>query len=282
MAPPGHSLKRSSGGYTRTAAPEEGVSRLGSRTRLKICDRPLDLCDDAHVCCPLKPFNQGVMDAAEDAGDPRPRAARRVEVLRPRGGAALRHPECPGRFDPRPRRRERRRQVDAGQDRRRRAPPRLGCLRARRRAGRLRLDRRVQGGGRRGDLPGAHPLPRPLGHREHLHGPADRRRRSPHRPCRDVRRGRGPLRTPRRRPGPPPSRPWPLHRRPADHRDRQGHLPRGAAAHHGRADRRPERGRGRPPLRRRPQPARRRPRAGLHLPPLRRGLRPVRHRQRDA
>ena len=39
---------------------------------------------------------------------------------------------------------------------------------------RLRLDRRLQGGGRRGDLPGAHPLPRPLGHREHLHGPPAR------------------------------------------------------------------------------------------------------------
>ena len=42
------------------------------------------------------------------------------------------------------------------------------CSTARRR---LRLDRRVQGRRRRGDLPGADALPRPLGHREHLHGP---------------------------------------------------------------------------------------------------------------
>ena len=46
---------------------------------------------------------------------------------------------------------------------------------------------------------------------------------------------------------------------------------------HGRAHRGAERQRGRPALRRRPQPARRGPRPGLHLPPLRRGLRPLRH-----
>ena len=45
-----------------------------------------------------------------------------------------------------------------------------GRLPARRRERRLHLHRRVQGGRRRGDLPGADALPRPLGHREHLHG----------------------------------------------------------------------------------------------------------------
>ena len=107
--------------------------------------------------------------------------------------------------------------------------------------------------------------------------------RPPHRPGRDVRRGRGASSAgsacdidPRR-----PAA-GPVDRRPADHRDRQGHLARRAAADHGRADRRAERRRGRAALRRRPQPARRGPRAGLHLPPLRRGLRPLRHRHRDA
>ena len=51
---------------------------------------------------------------------------------------------------------------------------------------------------------------------------------------------------------------------------------------HGRADRRAERGRGRPALRRRPQPARRGSGPGLHLAPLRRGLRALRHGHRDA
>ena len=46
-----------------------------------------------------------------------------------------------------------------------------GDLPVPRRGRRLRLDRRVQGRRHRGDLPGADALPRPLGHREHLHGP---------------------------------------------------------------------------------------------------------------
>ncbi len=74
----------------------------------------------------------------------------------------------------------------------------------------------------------------------------------------------------------------PLDRRPADHRDRQGHLARRPRPDHGRADRGAQRRRGRPALRGRPQPARRGPRPGLHLAPLRRGLRPLRHRHRDA
>ena len=81
---------------------------------------------------------------------------------------------------------------------------------------------------------------------------------------------------------PAPPGPRPLDRRPADHRDREGHLARRQPADHGRADRRPQRGRGRPALRGRPQPARRGPGPGLHLPPLRRGVRALRHRHRDA
>ena len=103
-----------------------------------------------------------------------------------------------------------------------------------------------------------------------------------HRPGRDVRRGRRPLRAARCRDRPAPPGPRPLDRRPADHRDRQGHLARRQRAGHGRADRRAERRRGRPAVRRRPQPARRGSRAGLHLAPLRRGLRPLRHGHRDA
>ena len=46
----------------------------------------------------------------------------------------------------------------------------------RRRERRLHLHRRVEGGRRRGHLPGADALPRPVGHREHLHGPPAARR----------------------------------------------------------------------------------------------------------
>ena len=65
-----------------------------------------------------------------------------------------------------------------------------GVFRLQRRGRRLRLHRRVQGRGHRGDLPGADALPGPLGHREHLHGPPAARPRPPDRPRRDVRRGR--------------------------------------------------------------------------------------------
>ena len=74
----------------------------------------------------------------------------------------------------------------------------------------------------------------------------------------------------------------PLDRRPADHRDRQGHLARRARADHGRADRGALGRRGRAAVRRRAQPARRGPRAHVHLAPLRRGVRPVRHRHGHA
>ena len=150
-----------------------------------------------------------------------------------------------------------------------------------RRERRLRLDRRLQGGGRRGDLPGADALSGPLGHGEHLHGPPAPRPGPPHRPGGDVRRGRGALRPARCRDRP---------RRPArglSIADQQiieiaKAISLDARLHHGRADRRPERCRGRAAVRRRPQPPRRGPRARLHLAPLRRGLRPERHDHRDA
>ena len=59
-----------------------------------------------------------------DSPRPRARAARRLEVVRPRRRPALGQPARRRRLDPRPGGGERRRQVDAGQDRRRRAPPR--------------------------------------------------------------------------------------------------------------------------------------------------------------
>ena len=68
--------------------------------------------------------------------------------------------------------RERRRQVDARQDPRRRAPPRRRHDHARRRARRLRRPGRRPGRRHRGHLPGADALPRPVRRREHLHGPA--------------------------------------------------------------------------------------------------------------
>ena len=87
---------------------------------------------------------------------------------------------------------------------------------------------------------------------------------------------------PRREHRPASSRARPVHRRPADHRDREGHLPRRAGADHGRADRGAERRRGGAALHRRAPAARRGPGAGVHLPPLRRGVRAVRHGHRDA
>ena len=138
---------------------------------------------------PLKPFNPG--DACPQCHRRTgARAARRIASPSGRSSPCAPAASRRRRLDPRAHRRERRRQVDPGQGRRRRAPPRRRHLRARRRAGRLRLHRRVQAGRGRGDLPGADALPRPLGHREHLHGPPAPGPRAPHRPARDDRRGR--------------------------------------------------------------------------------------------
>ena len=61
------------------------------------------------------------------------------------------------------------------------------------------LDRRVQGGRHRGHLPGADALPRPLGHREHLHGPPAASAGSAHRPAAMYAEARPCLRPARRR-----------------------------------------------------------------------------------
>ena len=90
-----------------------------------------------------------------------------------------------------------------------------------------------------------------------------------------------PLRRARRQHRPAPSRARPLHRRPADHRDRQGHLARRPGPDHGRADRGAQRRRGRAAVRGRPAPPRRGPCAGLHLAPVRRGLRAAATRSRS-
>ena len=94
------------------------------------------------------------------------------------------------------------------------------------RIGRLQVHRRGEGRRHRGHLPGADALPRPVGHREHLHGPPAHRSARHDRPPRDARRGARPVLAARRadRPGSPDARP--LDRRPADHRDREGHLAR--------------------------------------------------------
>ena len=141
-------------------------------------------------------------------------------------------------------------------------PPRRGRVPARRRVGRLHLDRRVQGRRHRRHLPGADALPRPVGHREHLHGPPAARAASAAstaRRCTPRPRALFTRLGVRHRPRPPGARP--VDRRPADHRDRQGHLARRPRAHHGRADRGAQRRRGRAAVRRRAQPARRGPRA---------------------
>ena len=166
-------------------------------------------------------------------------AARRREVLRRRRGAPLRQPRGRRRVDPRPGRRERRRQVDAGQDPRRGPPPRRRRPSAS--SGATSTSARPaesQGRRHRGDLPGAHALPRPLGHREHLHGPA-----APRQPAAASTARRCTPRPQRCSPASasrstPPDGPRPVHRRPADHRDRQGLSLDARAARDGRADRR--------------------------------------------
>ena len=83
------------------------------------------------------------------------------------------------RLDPRARRRERRRQVHARQDRRRRPPaatPASFLLDGETSTSRSTAE--SQGRRHRRHLPGADALPRPLGHREHLHGPPAARRGS--------------------------------------------------------------------------------------------------------
>ena len=130
---------------------------------------------------------------------------------------------------------------------------------SRRAAARLRGPGRRQGRRHRGHLPGADALPRPLGHREHLHGPpAAAPVSAAHRPRRDVRaRPSGcstgsvcaSTRPARRAASPSPT-------------SRSSRSPRRISldarrADHGRADRRADRRRGRAAVRRRPRAARR-------------------------
>ena len=94
--------------------------------------------------------------------------------------------------------------------------------------------------------------------------------------------GRGPVRAPRRAARPGPDRPRPVHRRPADRRDRQGALAGGPGHRDGRADRRAVRRRGRPAVRRRPHAAGGRGGGAVHLAPAGGGLRDLPARHRDA
>ena len=162
-------------------------------------------------------------------------------------------------------------------------PPRLGRVPAARRAGRLLVDRRRR---RPPASPSSTRSPRssPTSRSPRTSSwAASRCARSDASTARRCARRRSALFAAARRAHPSgPTRPRPLDRRPADHRDREGDLARRPGAHHGRADRGAERRRGRPPVRRRPRPARRGPRPALHLAPLRRGVRALRHRHRDA
>ena len=204
-----------------------------------------------------------------------------AQVLRRRRRARARHRlTLRARRDPRPRRRERRRQVDAGQDHRRPAtsPTRGDFLLRRRSPSTSARPPRAKAAGIARHLPGADALPRPLRHREHLHGPPAHRRASAASTGEAMRAeavGLFERLGVRDRPRPP--RRGPLDRRPADHRDRQGHLARRQGARHGRAD-------GRPLAASRssacsPSPAACATRARahpVHLAPLRRGLRALR------
>ena len=213
----------------------------------------------------------------------RTRTAPRGQVVRTRRRAALREPDSRPRLDPCADRRERRGQVDARQDHRRALPPRRGRIPARRRAGRLHEHRAVQGGRHRRDLPGADALPRPVGHREHLHGPPahqPHRAHRPHarcatRPTQIFNRLGVALDPERITEGLSIADQQIIEIAKAISLDARG-------ADHGRADRRALGRRGRATLRRRPEPARRGSRAPVHLAPLRRGLRAVRHRDGHA
>ena len=153
-----------------------------------------------------------------------------TQALRGRFAGAL------SRRDPRPARRERRRQVDPDQDHDRRPPARRAARSASTASRSASPPAGRPAARHRGDLPGADDLPRPLRRREHLHRPprpraiVDRRR--------DEARGRArssarlDVRLDVGRAG---ARPDPG--RAADGRDRQGDLARRPRPDHGRADR---------------------------------------------
>ncbi len=173
-------------------------------------------------------------------------SSRRLQVVRPRRGPALRQPARRGGLHPRPRGRERRRQVHAGQGRGRGPPPRRGQLRL----GGEAVDFASTAESKDAGIAVIYQEPtlfpdlsvtenifmgrQPLAAGRRIDRPA--MYAEAERPLRAARCGHRPA---------PPGR-GPLHRRPADHRDRQGHLARRPAAGHGRADRRAERRRGVP------------------------------------
>ncbi len=188
---------------------------------------------------------------SDHGSGPGTRSQGHLEVLRRGPRPAGRLPGAVPRGGTRSRRRERRGQVDPHQDPRRSAPTGHRPGTARRRAGRLPRSRRRPRRRYRRDLPGADALSRPLDRREHLHGPPAPARPGPDRPQGHARRDPGPDAAPRCRARPRPSGARPVHRRPADRRDRQGALLRRPRPDHGRAHRGSDRQRGGPPLRRR-------------------------------
>ena len=146
---------------------------------------------------------------------------------------------------------------------------------------------RRQGGRDRGDLPGAHALPRSVRRGEHRDGPAATGSFQNHRPRGDD-QARPSSSSARLGVAIEPSRParGSVDRRPAAGRDREGAVRGRPGGGDGRADRRAHRGRGRAVVRGRAVAARRRCRAGLHLAPVRGDHRAVRagddHARRQA
>ena len=163
-------------------------------------------------------------------------------------------------------------------------PPRRRPDLARRRGRRLpQPDRRARRGHRR-HLPGADALPRPVGHREHLHGPpaARRARRIDRRG--DARRGAARCSTGLGVRLDPSARRAAC-RSPTSRSSRSPRRSRStpACSSWTSRPRRCRRRRGRAALRRRPHACATRARAVVFIsPPLRRGLRPLRHGHRHA
>jgi ABC-type sugar transport system, ATPase component len=185
------------------------------------------------------------------------------------------------RHDPRPGRRERRRQVDAAQGARGRLPPHVRPHRDRRRRGR-RVDTTARARARhRHRLPGAEPAGEPLRRTQHLaRRRADERARDRRARCRAGRhacaRADGRL---HHRPGAEGGEDPAL--RASARRDRKGaHAATAAAPHLRRADRRSRPGRRRPPLPHRRGPARRGCGDHLRQPPLQGGTAHLRPRDR--
>ncbi len=223
----------------------------------------------AVVGCLRRPAGRG--------GAARPRGH---QVVRRSHGARRRRPGAARRPGARPRRRERRRQVDVDEGARRCLLPGRGHDRGWRRTRPLRPP--APGPARRDldGLPGVQPAAGALGRREHLPGsrtapPGVGRHRE------DAARHPGAARGPRSHRH--PSRAAGAHavgRRAADRRDRQGDQLRCPRHPDGRADRRARRPRGRAALRHHPWSHPPRGRDPVRVPPAQGGLRPLRHHHR--